>query len=697
MRKYMVLCAAMLFALVTLVVCQPAGAQVMSGDKGRVPPIRGVPTLDLDTDVGTSRPAFEVEVTRVVVSVRVTVGDGVPMRGLLASDFRLFEDGRPQTITSFLPYSFNPVLHDVSGPLAGQEAGRLADPSTNAWMSSSRLFAIVIDDLHVDPRNTARVRRLARHFVEQLDPSDLLLVALTSAQLTTETFSRDRRRALALIDNAAGQRLPDPAVELVRTPGVATRGVATPGLRASQQHRAMQLEQAYHTVGQVAASVMHLPGRRKTLLFISEGSPVGAQSGHGGSGGAHNALHTAVAAASIADVAIYPMSPVGLDTPGERLIEGSVRAQDEAGRPVAHEDLTNVLAQHQQAKVQLRELARLTGGVSLVDTNDLEGAVERVIGDASHHYLLSYEPDDPIVDATRRSIEVKVTRPDVRVEVRPGYMAPGTLRDVAVRTPSGLSRDLQRLLLDTVPSDGLSLRVQAVPLVERRNGTLMAVVVEVDGPSLTVGMDGRSVDLEQAVFTLDDRGRTSNASRRRLSIDAGGDQMAVLCDSALRTVWAIELSPGDHQVRLGVFDERTGRGGSLHLDVRVEKAQPPLGIAVASHALSMVPTAFVDRTVSRLLHHVPTATRSFPSDDTLQVTVTGLRGSTGLLRLHRQDGGDDVVHWETHLEGDGNGLARAAVPLAGLPAGPHRLIATMVGGSAQVLPFSVLAGVGPAQ
>jgi VWFA-related protein len=696
MRENMFFGAAILVAIVTFVASLPAGAQVMSGDKGRVPPIRGVPTLDLDTDVGSNRPMFEVEVTRVVVSVRVTVGDGVPMRGLRASDFQLFEDGTPQTITSFLPYSFNPVLQDVTAPVAGDEADRLADPSTNVWMSSSRLFAIVIDDLHVDPRNTARVRRLARHFVEQLDPSDLLLVALTSAQLTTETFSRDRRRALALIDNAAGQRLPDPTLELVRTPGVATQGGATPGLRASQQQRAMQLEQAYDTVGQVAASVMHLPGRRKTLFFISEGSPVGALSGHGGSG-AHNALHTAVAAASIADVAIYSISPAGLDTPGERLIEGFVRAQDETGRPIAHEDLTNVLAQHQQAKVQLRELARLTGGVSLVDTNDFEGAVERVIGDASHHYLLSYEPDDPIVGATLRSIEVKVTHPDVRVEVRPGYMAPGTLRDVAVRTPSGLSRDLQRLLSDTVPSDGLGLRVQAVPLVERRNRTLMAVVVEVDGPSLTVGMDGQSVDMEQAVFTLDDRGRVSNTSRRRLSIDAGADQMAVLRDTALRTVFAIELPPGDHQVRLGVLDEVTRRGGSLYLDVRVEKAQPPRGIAVASHALSMVPTAFVDRTVSRLLDHVPTATRIFPPDDTLQVTVSGLQGTTGLLRLHRQDGGDDVVHWETHLEGDRNGLARAAVPLAGLPAGTHRLIATTSEGPAQILPIAVGAGLSPAR
>ena len=77
-----------------------------------------------------------------------------------------------------------------------------------------------------------------------------------------------------------------------------------------------------------------------------------------------------------------------------------------------------------QAKNQLRDLAALTGGVSLVDTNDLAGAVDRVLRDASDYYVIAYEPDKEVKGAKIRPIEVRVTRPGVKVFSRKGYMPP---------------------------------------------------------------------------------------------------------------------------------------------------------------------------------------------------------------------------------------------------------------------------------
>ncbi len=669
-------------------------AQIVTGPAGQRGAPRGVPGMTLETDVFKNRPTFRAGVTRVEVSVRVVDADGRPVRGLVQSDFEVLQDGRPQTIASFVPYSFTPGMLEVD-PLSASSArspGAFAAataPVSNAWTSESRVFAILIDDLHIDARHTSRARQIARHFVEQLDPSDLLLVGLTSGQVTTGSFSRDRRRALALIDEASGQRLPDPTMEMLRMGKQSYfvgAGQPNPALLGSQQQRVMQLDQAYEAIAHVAASVAHLPARRKTLLFISEGSPVGAGSGLGGSGSAHNAQQQAVAAATMADLAVYPINPIGIDTPTDRLIEVRVRQVDDQGAPVAHEDLTNILAQHRQAKIQLRDVADLTGGVSLIDTNDLEGAVDRMIRDASDHYLLSYEPDQPIKDGRMRKLQVKVSRPGVRVLARHGYMAPGVWSTRDVRTPSGVSPALQGLLSDIVPADGLGIRAQVVPLVQRKGKTLLAVIAEVDGAALAASVDRGRIAVEQGLFTLDDKGKTSNATRRQMNIRVNDQQLTVLSASALRTVWAIELAPGEHQLRLAAVDEQTGRGGSLYLDLRVDAAQPPQGIAVASRALSMVPTAFMDRDIARLLPAPPTAMRLFPPDDTLQVTVSGVVAG-GELQVQDEVG---IVQWQAQIAGDVDALAHVDVPLAALPAGWHRMVVKGTGGADQAIVFAVV-------
>ncbi len=67
----------------------------------------------------------------------------------------------------------------------------------------------------------------------------------------------------------------------------------------------------------------------------------------------------ALAAASVADLAVYPMNPAGLDLPTDRLDRGLHATVDTAsegntrgfgGREIAHEDLNNVITQFLQAK-----------------------------------------------------------------------------------------------------------------------------------------------------------------------------------------------------------------------------------------------------------------------------------------------------------------------------------------------------------
>ena len=62
--------------------------------------------------------------------------------------------------------------------------------------------------------------------------------------------------------------------------------------------------------------------------------------------------------------------------------------------------------------------ADATGGHAFVNTNDLTGAADQIMREMGHYYLIGVA-DPPVQrNAELRQLEVKVSRPGVRVRVR---------------------------------------------------------------------------------------------------------------------------------------------------------------------------------------------------------------------------------------------------------------------------------------
>jgi len=583
------------FAVGLLIVAAPLQAQIMTG----APPAgsRSLPTLPLDTNVGTNRPTFRATVTRVEVSAIVVDGDGRPVHDLRAEDFEVLDGGRKQKLLSFEAFRRDASAIALDALPAEEAAG--AATFTNAWTSQSRMFALVIDDLHIDARHAERARKAARSFVDALAPSDLLFVSLTSSpSLSTVAFTRDRRRARALIDGFSGMRLVDQAVE-IRQQGAFGR--LPPGLAGSEQQRSMRLVDAYATIERVATAARAVTGRRKSLVFVSEGASQGAGqvASTALTADATSAMTNAVAAATAADVAVYPLNPAGLDLPTDRMIEGFTRQVEESGRDVAHEDLSALVSQFLQAKNQLRDLASLTGGASLADHNDVSRAVARVLSDASDVYLLSYEPDKALKGAKARSLEIRVKRPGVRVRARRGYLAPPATPDAT--TDGSLSPELRELLTGIVATDGLPLFVQAVPVAREGSRVRFALVVEAAGAPLVANLVDGQLPLHQAVVAIDDKGRMGKITQRQAVLKIGADASRVVAEQGLRTIWSIDLPPGEHQVRVATVQPATGLRGSMYLDLAVQDAHPVDPASLTGLLQFPKPTAFVDPAVQSLL------------------------------------------------------------------------------------------------
>jgi VWFA-related protein len=69
----------------------------------------------------------------------------------------------------------------------------------------------------------------------------------------------------------------------------------------------------------------------------------------------------------------------------------------------------------------LRFLADNTDGTSIVNTNNIDGMLQRIVDDLSSYYLFGYYSTNTKLDGRFRNITVRVSRPGVRVRARRGY------------------------------------------------------------------------------------------------------------------------------------------------------------------------------------------------------------------------------------------------------------------------------------
>src|SRR5437870_3215130 len=151
-------------------------------------------------------PTFRVNVEFVEVDAVVTDGNGQFVRGLTKDDFQIFEDGKPQPITTFsivdIPverlqrplYAANPIEPDVA---------------SNDQPFEGRIYVMVIDDLHTYFARTPRVRAAAREFIQQhFGANDLMAVVHTAGPSdASQEFTSNKRLLLAAVDRTIGRKL----------------------------------------------------------------------------------------------------------------------------------------------------------------------------------------------------------------------------------------------------------------------------------------------------------------------------------------------------------------------------------------------------------------------------------------------------------------------------------------------------------
>ena len=581
---------------------------------------------------------FRSEVNYVEVDAVVKDAQGNFVRDLRQGEFQVLEDGVPQAVTAFSLIDIPVALSERALFLP---ADLEPDVRSNATGPDGRLYVLLLDDINTGPTRTNRVRVAARQFIERnMGANDLAAVVQTSGRTdATQDFTNSRRLLTQAVDKFMGRKLRSAALNKLDSYNM-TRGsgVGTGATDPEQAERLYKAESVLMTIGSLADWLAGIHGRRKAVVFFSEGIDYNIWDTMGPSGTAANPSDSvrrgdgtillsraqdAIAAATRANVNIYAIDPRGLSTGAEDAIEMTGLPIDAESVGLGASALQDELRDQQQS---LRTLAEETGGFASVSSNDFSNAFRRIVDENSSYYVLGYYPTNERRDGRFRRIEVRLKRPGLAVVARKGYAAPKGKAAVEkkIEASAGTSKELRDALNSPLQMSGLKLAVFAAPMKGPSRKAAIALVTEFLGREFAfTEKDGKFLNtLEMSYMAVGKQGKVVDGKRDAVALSFKPETYKRVLEAGMRVQSRLELPPGSYQLRVAVR-ESGGRTGSVFYDLFVpDFAKDPLsisGVVVTSMAAGTVPTAGAIPEIGDALKTPPTTSRVFSSADELSV------------------------------------------------------------------------------
>ena len=456
-------------------------------------------------------PTFRTGVEAVAFEVFVTDAAGKAVTDLTVDEFELLENGKPQPITTFAStvIPIDPARGKVNTwPLP-------ADVVTNAG-PPGRTYIFALDE-SIGGASVLRTRLFLRQFLERFfGANDLGAVVLVGRGLATDgqTFTSSAPLLLKAIDKFSGG--------FPGEPGAPQRSAAPiPSLHTIDPSTKRRLS----TLKDLTLSLAKIPGRKTVLYFTGE---IGFDTFDSVDyrGGvmmlAAEDAHAIVSAATRANVIFYPINPAGL-TP------------DPGGF---------------EAKMDLTSLATVTGGFALSDSNSFMQAFARVQQESSAYYTLGFNSGYAKRDGRLVRVDVKVTRPGLRVRGREGYLAP--LGEKRSRELGGDTSPALSAMASPVLLRGVSMQVVAAPFRSPTRDATVPLVVEIDPDTLGLRDENgtRRGAIEVTYTATDTRKRAYLGGRHTFQVSLPPEAFARARAHGLRMVSALALPAGTFELRV---------------------------------------------------------------------------------------------------------------------------------------------------
>lgn len=399
----------------------PAAPQVPAQQPPAEPPV----VLD-------QKPTFQVQVNYVTTDVIARNDQGQFVANLTKDDLEVYEDGVRQEVASFTLVHGGRVINTVAPPPPPTEEGIILPAARPRTDAAGRIFLLFVDDLHLNFRDTPRIRDLFKRIANTLiHDGDMFGIVSTGPNSLAIDLTYDRKRLDEAIKKISGSGL-RPS-DIIGGP----EGAEGPTEVRYRSHV------AFSTAYDILSNLEKVQNRRKAVIYVSNGYDLNPFTVSRYSGGMFGAMTGGSAvnddpesdpatsaasrnrqsaqfadadlarqmadltrAANRANATIYTIDPRGL-VGGADL--------DEQVDPTEWNDYVR------KSQDSLRVIAELTGGTAVVNQNDFDKALKRIDAETSDYYMLGYYSSNP--DPTRRTrrVEVKTKKEGIDVWARSSY------------------------------------------------------------------------------------------------------------------------------------------------------------------------------------------------------------------------------------------------------------------------------------
>ena len=573
-------------------------------------------------------PTFKAEVEYVEVDALVTNQAGALVKDLRKEDFQIFEDGKSQSIAGFAFIEIPVETGDRSSA-----ASRQPDVVSNEQPFAGRVYVLILDALHTAPERAPRVKRAAQQFIDKyLSANDLMAVLHNGGSSQgSQEFTSDKRLLSASVDRFMGQKLASATLARNELYNAGATGAVDDPFDAE---RGFNARAATRVLTEVADKLSAIRGRRKSILFVSEGLDYDITDvmNKRSAGIVLDGIRDAIAAATRSNVSIYAIDPRGLTTLGDDTIGVGMFVDQQ---PVATNDpdastgaaptgigMSALRNELQISQDSLRTLSDETNGFAAVNANDFNAAFERIVSANSSYYVLAYYPPSNRRDGRFHRIEVRTSRPGLTIRARRGYVVPKSSASKERTANNDVSPQLMRALTSIVPASGLKMRLFAVPFIGTGANTSVLLGLELRGADLALADNNR---LDLAYVSLDSSGETRTDKESFTLKQLPPETKARIKQTGIRFLKRLNLPPGRHQVRVGVYDTANGATGTVMYDLDVPAfSKLPFsmsGLLVTSREALSTVTARGDPELQKFLKLPPAALRTFPQNDEVGVVT----------------------------------------------------------------------------
>jgi VWFA-related protein len=518
-------------------------------------------------------PTFKVRVNLVLVRVVVRDSQGDIVPNLKKEDFQLFDNRKPQTISSFSVET--PATHAMVPAAATPSIQAAVEaPALTPTTLPQRFVSVVFDDTSLSNTDAVTVRAAATRLFASLVPSDRVGIYTTSGQFTQE-FTADREalqesllrivphplstspgmhpcpevnyyEADQIVNFHNAQALAvatEDAVQCAFNGDESKRAQATSIAESSAQQAAnlgdAQSDYIYRHLEDAMRRLSAMPGQR-VMVFVSPGFVVTMYTREGGD---------LIDRANRANIVINTIDARGLYTPDMGDVADPPRDSALTAGP---KTMYRTSAQFAQTEI-LAQLADGTGGTFFHNRNDLDEGLRRAVVAPSLSYLLAFSPQNLKVDGHYHTLKVSLTgKQKYTVQTRHGYYAPRTVKDPA----EAAKQEIQEAIFSQEEIHDVPIDLQTQFFKTDESQAKLAVLTHVDMKGIHFRKaEGRSLDdLTFATAIFDQNGNFVTGGEKIVQMRLLDPTLNRLSRSGFTVKSSFDVKPGTYLVRLVVRD-----------------------------------------------------------------------------------------------------------------------------------------------